>query len=35
LQILYDLRAIDMNPETGGMALTAFGSRMLEECRHE
>jgi hypothetical protein len=35
LQILHDLRAIDMDPETGGMALTAFGSRMLEECRRE
>lgn len=35
LQILYDLRAIDMNLETGGMTLTAFGSLMLEECRHE
>ena len=35
LQILYDLRAIDMNPETGGMELTTFGSRMLEECRVE
>lgn len=35
LQILYDLRAIDMSPETGGMVLTAFGSRMLEECCHE
>jgi hypothetical protein len=33
LQILYDLRAIEMNPETGGMALTTFGSRVLEECR--
>lgn len=32
LQILYDLRAVDMNPETGGMLLTDFGSRMLEEC---
>lgn len=35
LQILYDLRALDLNAETGGLLLTAFGKQLLEECRDE
>lgn len=35
LQVLYDLRAVDLDPEAGGMTITDFGSRMLQECRDE
>ncbi|MFL6337063.1 MAG: hypothetical protein ACJ754_27495 [Pyrinomonadaceae bacterium] len=33
LQVLYDLRALDYDPTSGGMRPTDFGLEMLEECR--
>lgn len=33
LQVLYDIRALDLDPTSGGMRPTDFGLKMLEECR--